>query len=193
MRITGALAAVLALVTAVPALAKDSRALVTDPLAALLLLPSTVTSLHVAPDLRVRFGLGPAPSEADGVIERLQPRFVSAMIDFYPISGRGFHVSAGSRFSARRNFAAEAENAARGLIYQPRGGGGTLRAGFKRFAPAMTLGYTGDVAPGMTLGLEAGARMGRAFTAMPRLRGDDRFGDIATPNPLVNMVWGLRF
>jgi hypothetical protein len=167
------------------------------------LLPPSIAlgTVRATRDFRFRTGLGAAsPLSPDDLMNRVHTRFVTAMVDFYPIEGKGFHLSAGTRFFARRNFTEEAENATRYLIYVPRGGGGGLRGGFKRFTPAATVGYTGDLAEGMSLGLEAGARLGRAFTGMPRLRRmasdsntEGARGDGSKPNPMVNMVFGLRF
>ena len=194
MRIAASTGGLIALFAAMPVAARDAPVATRDALTSLMPLPIALRAMRMAPDLRLRFGLGAAPQQPDTLMTRLQPRFVTAMIDYYPVDGRGFHVSAGSRLFARRNFAVEAEVATRGLIHLPRGGGGALRSGIRRFAPAMTLGYTGDLATGMTLGLEAGARMGRSFTALPRLRGRDGGApDAGAPNPLVTMVFGLRF
>ena len=62
--------------------------------------------------------------------------------------------------------------------------------------PAVAMGYSRDVARGLTVGLEGGAMMGRANNAMPRSfrlatsgSNDERNGF----NPIANMVVGWHF
>lgn len=201
MRLAWMMVALAGCTAAAPAMAKTETVARKDAVITLLPAGMALGTGRDTPDLRIRAGFGAAsPRAPDDLMSRMHPRFSTAMVDFYPVEGKGFHLSAGSRFFARRNFMLEADNATRGLIYVPRGGGGGLRGGFKRFTPAATFGYTGDIAEGVSLGLEAGARLGRAFNGMPRLRrfaldasGEGRRGDESKANPMVNMVFGVRF
>lgn len=201
MRIAIMVVALAGCLASAPATAKTETVARKDAVITLLPARDALGTGRQTPDFRIRAGFGAAsPRSPDDMMSRMHPRFATAMVDFYPIDGQGFHFSAGSRFFARRNFMAEADNATRGLIYVPRGGGGGLRGGFKRFTPAATFGYTSDVAEGMSVGIEAGARIGRAFTGMPRMRrfsadatSEGRHGDESKPNPMVNMVFGFRF
>lgn len=135
----------------------------------------------------------PSPGPLDAWRGRLRRRFASPMVDLYPIAGKGLHVSVGSRLHARRNFAADADKATGGLLYAPRSlGVATARGGAARFAPVATLGYTQPLGAGVSLGVEGGARMGRAFGGMPRMPrpGGPRSG---APSALVNVVLGYGF
>lgn len=98
----------------------------------------------------------------------MRPRFVGGMIDIYPSSDLGFRMSVGTRYFARKNFWIAAEEATRGLLYDPhmtRGGRGLMR-GYRRYTPAATVGY--DISPtkGLVVGVEGGMLTGRAISPM---------------------------
>lgn len=120
---------------------------------------------------------------ADGP-NRIHPRLARSMIDLFPVPDEGFRLSAGNRFVARR-----VAGDSRGLLYTPRGASnGVMRTGLRRFNPAVTVGYQGEVAPRVSLGVEVGALKGHAWQrvrtdgAIPRgLRERER-------NPVASLV-----
>ncbi len=129
--------------------------------------------------------------------DMVRPRFVGGMVDVYPSSETGFRFSVGTRYFARTNFWIAAEQATRGILYDPhmtRGGRGLIR-GYRRYTPAMTLGYDREMAPGLVLGVEGGALAG---PAMLRVRpGRDRLsggrdGDSGI-NPIATFSARLAF
>jgi len=147
---------------------------------------------HVAPvgrNLRLRVAVAAAQQ---GPRERIHQRIASSMIDFYPVGTSGFHLSAGTRMYDPR---AGEQLTNRGLITAPRqlnvpGG----RAGLRR-TPALTMGYTGEVADRTSLGVEVGAMRGRVYsnaTDAARLTRAERGGRNPV-NPMVNLVVGRRF
>ncbi len=96
--------------------------------------------------------------------DMVRPRFVGGMVDVYPSASAGFRFSVGTRYFARPNFWIAAEQATRGLLYDPhmtRGGRGLIR-GFRRYTPALTFGYDREMVPGLVVGLEGGAINGPA-------------------------------
>lgn len=108
----------------------------------------------------------------------VRPRFVGGMIDIYPAARSGFRLSTGTRYFVRTNNWQAAEQATRGLLYDPhmtRGGIGLVRP-FRRYIPALTLGYDLQPAPGLVVGPEGGTMMGGAIVTGPRgtrLSGSD--------------------
>lgn len=79
----------------------------------------------------------------------------------YHIGGGGFRLSAGGRINKNRAEVAATPNGPVGIngkTYQP-SAVGTIsgRAEFKSFAPALTLGYAGNLRKGLKFGFEAGA------------------------------------
>lgn len=127
----------------------------------------------------------------------MRQRFVGGMIDIYPSTNFGFRMSVGTRYFARKNFWIAAEEATRGILYDPhmtRGGRGLMR-GYRRYTPAATLGY--DISPtkGLVVGLEGGMLTGRAISPMrPGRLGmtrttDDRDGG----NEIVTLSARLAF
>ena len=153
----------------------------------------------VTPDLRIRFD-AVIPVDGDTLLggpdPLLRQRLATAMMEYYP-SGHGLHFSAGIRMFERTNFLRDADLATHGLLYNPRGmNADGVRAGFRRYTPAVAMGYSRDVARGLTIGLEGGAMMGRANNSMPRSfrlaatgSSDERNGF----NPIANMVVGWHF
>ena len=136
-----------------------------------------------------------AIGNAQGAMHR---RLTGAMFDFFPVAGSGFHLSAGTRLFQRRNFLAETEASARGLMAGPRAvGGATIyRAGFKKFNPAITAGYQLAVGKLAQVGVEAGALMSSAYSGpsglarfAPGYRGEHDF----RPDAVARMTFGARF
>lgn len=91
---------------------------------------------------------------------RLRSRSVGAMLDFYPLGG-GFRVSTGFRLNGNKAVlkATPTTNTTIGARTVTPVQVGTLRASYRvrDWAPAVTVGYAGDIAPRLTLGVEAGA------------------------------------
>ena len=193
-------AAVLALgMAAQPAFAGEGAAPASVGAAPLL----TVAEAAVAPAapraVRLNATLAPTVAAPEPGGLTLRHRLGTGMMDFYTAGGdTGFHLSGGSRLFARRNFVAETEAAARGLIAGPRAlvYSTTTRAGFKKFNPALTAGYSMAMSKVAKIGIEAGAMMSGAFTNTPGL---SRFGvgyhsdHQFRPDAIANMVFGLRF
>ena len=105
--------------------------------------------------------------------DMVRPRFVGGMVDIYPSSSSGFRLSTGTRYFSRANFWVAAEQTTRGLLYDPhwsRGGRGLAR-GFRRYTPAVTLGYDLQPLRGLVVGLEGGALNGRAIQPVGPGRG----------------------
>jgi hypothetical protein len=90
----------------------------------------------------------------------LRARSVGAMLDFYPAGG-GFRISTGFRLNGNRAVlkATPTTNTTIGARTVTPVQVGTLRASYRvrDWAPAVTLGYAGEVARGLTVGVEAGA------------------------------------
>jgi len=90
----------------------------------------------------------------------LRTRSVGAMLDFYPLGG-GFRISTGFRLNGNKAVlkATPTTNTTIGARTVTPVQVGTLRASYRvrDWAPALTLGYAGDIAPRLTLGVEAGA------------------------------------
>lgn len=200
--IIGAIVVALGFAAAQPAFAGEGAA----PAGAALLL--TVAPIAVEKDAIAttatnspfRLGLTQTLTPAtDKNASLLHHRLGTGMVDFYTAGGdTGFHLSAGSRLFARRNFAAETAASSRGLIAAPVAlvTGTTTRLGYKKFNPALTAGYSIAMSKVAKIGVEAGAMMSGAFSSTPGLsrfgagyRGDHEF----RPDAIANMVFGLRF
>lgn len=128
----------------------------------------------------------------------LRRRFAGTMMEFYPFAGSGFHFSGGTRLFARRNFLVETEDSARGLLRVSRSVMAPMatRAGFKRFNPALTAGYSFAVSQLAQIGIEGGALMGRAFAGtpgLPRRALGDRREHPVHPDAIANLVFGMHF
>lgn len=142
--------------------------------------------------LRLRIATSSASA---GPNERVHPRLASSMVDIYPLSGSGFHLSAGSRLYDAR---AGEQATSRGLMVSQRilPGAGGGRVGLRR-TPALTVGYSGTVAEATSVGVEVGAMKGRAYDAGGRLarptRGEREGLGNGPINPVVNLVVGRRF
>jgi hypothetical protein len=125
----------------------------------------------LGPDFRLRTSVGlftgPSVVAPGGNVRQ---RIASSMFDFYPMGvNSGFHFSGGARYYRRDNFAIDQQTLTHGLLYSPNWHtGGGSRAGFKRFTPAATMGYTSTIGDKLLIGVEGGALMGRATNPMPR-------------------------
>ena len=128
----------------------------------------------------------------------IRPRFVPGMIDIYPRAASGFRVSIGNRYFSKVNYAAAAEQASHGLLYDPhmtRGGVGLMRA-YRRYTPAITIGYDLEMAPRLVVGLEGGTLKGRAINLGPRgpmTRADSRTVSRAGLNPIATFAIRYAF
>jgi hypothetical protein len=176
--------------------------------AACVLYPAAASARH--PQKRTvaeaRFGLisSRAPRMGPRLVRRggytaltdmVHPRPFRGMTDVYPFAGAGFHVSAGSRYFQRANFWSAAEQATRGLLFNPRSrGGGGVATGYRGRTWALTAGYDVELLPRLVVGIEGGALKGRAINPGPRgrmFRADDRKANRAGLNPLA--TFAIRF
>jgi hypothetical protein len=194
---TGGAAPLQTVVAAAPAIAD---AVVLTPMPTSL---ATVAVEAVAPAYRLASvampavaaaSLGPAQLGDAG----LRRRFTGTMMEYYPFAGLGFHLSGGTRLFARRNFVQETENSARGALAATRSIMAPIatRAGFKRFNPALTAGYTFAVSQLAQIGVEGGALMGHAFAStpgLPRHAYGYRSDNAVRPDAIANLVFGMRF
>lgn len=160
------LAAPLAL-AAVPAAAEDAK----------LSAGVSAGTLGVGPEVGVRLnrkvgvranamladaGLGDIDARSDDIDfdGALRTRSVGAMLDYYP-GGGGFRISTGFRLNGHKAVlkATPTTNTTIGARTVTPVQVGTLRASYRvrDWAPAVTVGYAGDIAPRLTLGVEAGA------------------------------------
>ncbi|MFC3712645.1 hypothetical protein ACFOMD_08690 [Sphingoaurantiacus capsulatus] len=93
----------------------------------------------------------------DGAV---RSRSVGAMLDFYP-ANNGFRVSAGFRINGNKATlrATPTTNTTIGPRSVTPMQVGTLRASYRvrDWAPTLTVGYSGEIAPKLSLGVEAGA------------------------------------
>ena len=107
---------------------------------------------------------GYAPME-----DMVRSRFLGGMVDLHPTARSGVRLSVGTRYFARPNFWIAAERATAGILYDPHmtRGGRNLPRGFRRYTPALTLGYDREVSRGLVVGLEGGAL---ANGALPPVR-----------------------
>jgi hypothetical protein len=169
---------------------------------------SSARHLPKRPVAEARFGLvnAKAPRMGPKVVRRggytaltdmIRPRFFGGMTDIYPSAEIGLRLSIGSRYFARPNYWTTAEQASRGILYDPhwRTSGG-MPSGFRRRTWAMTAGYDSEVLPGMVIGLEGGALKGRAISPGPRgraFRADDRKANRAGLNPIATLAIRYAF
>lgn len=144
-------------------------------------------------------GSGNDPFNPSGTA--LHHRFASAMMDYYPVEGSGFHASFGARFYKKQYIQRDQQISTNGLLYVPRlprGGGGGVR-GFRRATPAATVGYTEMLRSNFVIGVEAGAMLGRAIDSRPDgrglngLRGVERRDSAMRTNPVVNVTFAYAF
>lgn len=91
---------------------------------------------------------------------RVRTRSVGAMVDVYPFGG-GFRISGGFRINGNKATltATPTTNTTIGARTVSPTQVGTLRARYRvrDWAPALTVGYAGDLAPRLSFGVEAGA------------------------------------
>ena len=148
----------------------------------------------ITPDLRARISVDRiaalAPIVGDGGL--VQKRATGAMLDYYPDgSGQGFHLSAGTRYFARANYARDAQRRTNGVLYAPDVRVIGLRAGYKRYAPVAMLGYTHALGERLVMGVEGGAMTESVFNEGPRVPGVSRGG--SAMNPMAHLVMGFKF
>lgn len=130
----------------------------------------------------------------------LRHRFASAMIDLYPVSRSGFHLSFGTRFFRRWSIQRDQQEATRGLLFVPRlPRGGFGQRGFRRATAAATFGYTQLVGHNLMLGVEGGTLLGHVVQPLPhgnRLAGlpgeRDRNANMRM-NPVLNFTVAYAF
>lgn len=179
-----------------------TSAALTPPGMALTAVPTTKAQLPVQPltsggrsestarltaKVRLRVGVAADPGPRD----RMHQRVASSMVEFYPVGGSGFHLSAGTRMYDTR---AGDKATGRGLIATPRPGNVPgNRLGLRR-TPALTMGYSGEVANGTRVGVELGAMKGRVYNSTRDIVRQTRAERSGNPvNPMVNLVIGRRF
>jgi len=157
------------------------------------------TGQHIAPNISLRLDSGFAMMRnGDGSSSVVRKRFVGTMVDFFPLGGDGFHLSAGGRLDNRRKVKDLVTTNA--LLYAPRGFS-TRKGGLSRLASTMTIGYGSSPEPGVSLGLEAGAMMEHGDPATRELnrfahrgtRNDMRFASGQRFNPVVQASLGYKF
>lgn len=158
---------------------------------------SSETSSAIAARFRVRTNVATVPQGPLGARDRIHQRLAGSMIDFYPVDGKGFRVSAGSRFYDVRGASsgsaiAGPDASARALLAVPRTATApTAKAGLKRSTPALTMGYAGTLGASTNVGLELGAMKGRAYAGTADQGAHD--GDGGKVNPVVSLVVGRHF
>lgn len=125
---------------------------------------------------------------------RMRNRNASAMADFYPVDGTGFHLSAGLRFFESRSMLRRNLKEMRDLVYLPRSvGNAGVHWGYRRVA-SMAVGYTQPLDEDVSLGIEVGAMMGRAINRGRRLGPRTGDGRRETgPNSIVHLVLDVNF
>lgn len=152
---------------------------------------------RLAPLSMPAIGASPAIATTD-LSGGFRHRFTGNMMEYYPVAGSGFHLSGGSRLFQRRNVAVETGDSARGALSVTRvtSQSAVTRAGFRRFNPVATAGYTIPLSSMTQIGVEAGAMMGRAFAGTPGIgrhnaafRGENGFH----PDAIANLVFGMHF
>lgn len=191
MRLMGGMVSVVVACWSVPAVAQSvSGAAAGAPLLQPLALGSGVErTSRMSGNLRLRVTVA---AVQPGPREHIHQRIASSMVDFYPIGSSGFHLSAGTRMYDPRG-GEQLTN--RGLMAAPRQlNVPGVRAGLRR-TPALTMGYTGEIADRTRLGVEVGAMKGRVYsnaTDAAKLTRSERSGTNPV-NPMVNLVIGRRF
>jgi hypothetical protein len=112
----------------------------------------------------------------------VKTRSVGAMLDYYP-GGEGFRISAGFRLNGHKAVlrASPTTNTTIGPRTVTPVQVGTLRASYRvrDWAPALTVGYAGDIAPRLSLGVEAGA----VYHGAPRITSLTSSGGTLSGDP----------
>jgi len=156
--------------------------------------------LALSPNFRLRLDFALPVSIRLGGDPSARPvrrRFASTMIDFYPMADQGFHLSAGGRLGQRRKSDFSSDNP---LLYAPKGFI-DRKAGLKKFASAMTVGYSSAPQSGLNWGVEAGTLLERGDPASRELsrfarRGsynDTRFKGAERFAPVVQASLSYKF
>jgi hypothetical protein len=196
--LTAGFAALAMVPLASPGLAQDS------PRALSLEAPAMVggasrRSVALSDKLRLRVETLIAPPGPATMRDHIHRRLAGSMIEYYPVDGEGFHLSAGTHLYAPRR---DADAATTLLDHAP---GGTGRSAPRpasaqgpgpalglRNTPAATVGYTGRIDGSTAIGVEMGALKGRSF-ATTREMSDPGAGRDKAINPMVNLTIGHRF
>ena len=192
-RLTAGFAALATVPLASPVLAQDSpRALSLE--APAIAGGATRRSVPLSDKLRLRIDTLTAPPGPTTMRDRIHRRLAGSMIEYYPVDGEGFHLSAGTRlYAPRRDADATAlpgrAPGAAGRSASRQGAGPALGL---RNTPAATVGYTGRIDGSTAIGVEMGALKGRSF-ATTREMSDPGAGRDKAINPMVNLTIGHRF
>ena len=129
---------------------------------------------------------------ANAIRDRVRQRFSGSMVDFYPLDGKGFRLSAGAHLYTPKTQTVDSARTSREALYSAAAADrSTPRFGL-RSTPAATVGYTGTIDHDTDVGFEMGALKGRSY-AMERDLGQPGRGRDAAVNPMVNLVVGHRF
>ena len=137
--------------------------------------------------LRLRVDTASAVSVPAG---KAQSRLAGSMVDFYPVDGHGFRLSAGTKLFTGRDAVAE-RRVTRGLLTTMRLPSGSPRLGRRRPTPALTMGYTGELARDTSIGVEMGAVRGRGFATVDEMAQHRSSG--GGVRPMLNLIVGRRF
>jgi hypothetical protein len=163
---------------------------------------TTAVADPLLPSLRVRMAATERPLTfpLDDREAALHRRLTSAMVDYYPFGGTGLHLSGGALRGARPTLGLDSGWQSQSRIVTVRGHDYGYRAAGRRFAPAMTLGYTLPIARAMEVGAEAGGIVGgtTAISASPvSMLGDNvgtrRVHGGSGINAIAHLAFGYRF
>ncbi len=151
-----------------------------------------------ASELRINFDLSETGLD-DGWRSRLHHRAASSLVDYYPFEPEGFRVSVGLHFFSRTSMLRQMVQSADGRLFVGRSPiNAGARIGYRRYTPALTMGYTHKFGRDGTFGIEAGALVGRAFVSMPRIFRQTSIAAGGSPeqsglNPLLHAVLDFSF
>jgi len=130
----------------------------------------------------------------------LHRRLMSAMVDYYPFGGTGLHLSGGALRAARPVLGLDSGWQSQSRIVTVRGHDYGYHAAERRFAPAITMGYTVPIARSMEIGAEAGGMVGggTSMTATPSsvFSGDSNTRRVhggSGMNAIAHLAFGYRF
>jgi hypothetical protein len=158
----------------------------------------SIGGYQLAPEFRLRTtSVYTQLSPLDDPNGAMRHRLGSSMVDIHPNATSGFRMSVGLRFLQVSNFHYAEMKATNGLLYTPRlASSGGVRAGFQRFTPAASVGYTWTVSDKMFIGVEGGTLLGSAVSGPPRgldgNHGRDPNGVRGGVNPVANMTFALK-
>jgi hypothetical protein len=173
----------------------------TVPVAGALLRSPFALPARVIPsgdDLRWRVSTVAAEGDRlHGEDSNLRMRLGGSIVDYYPIGGQGFRLSAGLRLFVRHNFVREAEKVSGQRLSPPRGFPG-FGSGVRRYTPAAMFGYNLSLGPEASLGFEGGAVAGRLDAMAPGLDGRHPLAAVSMYrrsgiNPVIRTALAMRF